>query len=108
MVRRHRRFELLEVSFADVPIGRCTMDHWEDDHGQEQWTARVLMDRAHGSTAGILVGRTREGRTLSGPAEFAADQEGPRGARTVLAELRGVGPLVEVAEPSTQQESPTG
>lgn len=100
MVRQHRRFELLDVVLGDIPIGRCTIDQWQDDRGGTQWAARVLMDRAHGSTSGLLVGRTREGGWLSGPATFAADQEGPRGARIVLVELHGTGPLVRVTDPA--------
>ncbi|HEY7970134.1 MAG TPA: hypothetical protein VID95_09070 [Candidatus Limnocylindrales bacterium] len=101
MVSKHRRFELLDVMFDDVPIGRCTIDHWEDDRGNVQWTARVLMERTHGSTSGQLVGRTREGEFRTGPATFAAHQEGPRRGRTVLVELHGTGPLVATSDPAT-------
>ena len=100
MVSQHRRFELLDVELAGLPIGRCTIDQWQDDHGGTQWAARVLMDRAHGSTSGQLVGRTREGDFLTGPATFAADQEGPRGAHIVLVELHGTGPLVATIDPA--------
>jgi len=106
MVRQHRRFELLDVTLAGVPVGRCTMDQWEDDHGRIQWSARVLMTRAHGSTSGQLIGRTREGRFLTGPAQFVADQDGPRGARSVLAELHGTGPLEETEAPPVAPVSP--
>ena len=99
MVSQHRRFELLDVQLAGLPIGRCTIDQWQDDRGDTQWAARVLMDRAHGSTSGQLVGRTREGGFLSGPATVAAHQDGPRGAKTVLVELHGTGPLVRTTDP---------
>jgi len=95
MVRNHRRFELLQVTLGEIPIGSCTIDLWEDDSGGEQWSARVLMKTGHGSTEGVIVGRTRDGRTLTGEARFATDQQGPRGGRTVLVELHGQGPLVE-------------
>jgi hypothetical protein len=98
VVSQHRRFELLDVVFEDLPIGRCTIDQWVDDRGQPQWAARVLMPRAHGTTTGRLFGRTRDGGYLAGPATFATHQDGPRGGRTVLAELHGTGPL-EPAEP---------
>ena len=98
MVRRHRRFELLQVTLDETPIGSCTIDAWEDDDGHEQWTARVLMKTGHGSTEGILHGSTRSGEMLAGQVRFAADQQGPRGGRTVLVELHGQGPL-EPAEP---------
>ena len=104
MVSKHRRFELLDVVFADVSIGRCTIDQWEDDRGEPQWTARVLMEKAHGSTSGKLVGKTREGAFLGGPATFAAHQDGPRGGRTVLVELHGTGPLVPVPDPAATPE----
>ena len=100
MVSQHRRFELLDVVLAGQPIGRCTIDEWQDERGNRQWTARVLMPSDHGSTAGELVGRTREGGFLTGPATFAADQVGPGGSRTVLVELHGTGPLVPTSDPA--------
>jgi hypothetical protein len=99
VVRRHRRFELLKVTLGEIPIGSCTIDLWEDDDGREQWSARVLMKTGHGSTEGVLWGTTRDGRYLTGQARFAADQQGPRGGRTVLVELHGQGPLEESADP---------
>ena len=101
MVSQHRRFELLDVELAGLPIGRCTIDQWTDDRGEIQWAARVLMPRAHGSTNGQLIGRTREGGFLTGPATFAADHVGPRGAQTVLVELHGTGPLVRTTDPAS-------
>ena len=95
----HRRFELLDVMLGDLPIGRCTIDQWRDAKGETQWSARVLMAREHGTTSGQLTGRTRESQYLAGPAVFGADQEGPRGGRTVLVELHGTGPLVPVDPP---------
>jgi hypothetical protein len=100
VVSQHRRFELLDVMFDDVSIGRCTIDQWQDDRGETQWTARVLMEKAHGSTSGQIVGKTREGGFLSGPATFAQHQDGPRGGRTVLVELHGTGPLVPIPDPA--------
>jgi len=100
MVSRHRRFELLEATLGDAPIGSCTIDLWDDDGGNEQWAARVLMKTGHGSTEGILSGRTRDGRFLSGQARFATDQQGPRGGRSVLVELHGLGPLAESTAPT--------
>lgn len=109
VVRRHRRFELLQVTLDDTPIGSCTIDAWEDDAGHEQWAARVLMKSGHGSTEGILRGSTRDGRTLTGVARFATDQQGPRGGRTVLVELHGQGPLEPApAEDPAAAEQPPG
>jgi hypothetical protein len=105
VVSQHRRFELLDVVFGDVSIGRCTIDQWQDDRGETQWTARVLMEKSHGSTSGQLVGKTREGGFLSGPATFAAHQDGPRGGRTVLVELHGTGPLVRIEDPAVTPDS---
>ena len=98
MVRKHRRFELLNVTLDTQPIGSCTIDAWEDDDGREHWTARVLMKTGHGSTEGILHGSTRSGEMLAGQVRFATDQQGPRGGRTVLVELHGQAPL-EPAQP---------
>ncbi len=100
MVSQHRRFELLDVVLGDIPIGRCTIDQWQDDRGETQWSARVLMERAHGSTSGQLIGRTREGGFLTGPATVAGHQDGPRGAHVVLVELHGTGPLVRTTDPA--------
>ena len=100
MARPHRRFELFDTVLDDLPIGHCTIDQWEDARGDVQWTARVLMARAHGTKSGRLVGRTREGWFLAGPAMFATDQDGPRGGRSVLVELHGTGALVQIGDPS--------
>jgi len=95
---------LLQVTLDDTPIGSCTIDAWEDDDGREQWTARVLMKTGHGSTEGVLQGSTRAGEALAGQVRFAADQQGPRGGRTVLVELHGQGPL-EPARPAVDAEA---
>ena len=100
MARSHRRFELLDVVLDDVPIARCTIDQWQDDRGEAQWSARVLMPRGHTTGEGRLVGRTREGRFLAGPTTFAGHQDGPRGGSTVLVELHGTGPLVPAEAPA--------
>lgn len=100
VVSSHSRFELLDVVLGDLPIGRCTIDRWRDAAGNIQWSARVLMARDHGTAGGRLVGRNREGQFLAGEVTFAKHQEGPRGARTVLAELHGVGPLEAVEPPA--------
>jgi hypothetical protein len=105
VVSQHRRFELLDVQFGGIEIGRCTVDQWRDDRGDMQWAARVLMPRAHGSTSGQLIGRTREGDFLTGPASFAADHVGPRGAQIVLVELHGTGPLIRTDDPAPAQGS---
>jgi hypothetical protein len=100
MVSQHRRFELVDVVLGGLPIGRCTIDQWQDDRGDTQWAARVLMDKAQWPASGQLVGSTREGEILSGPATFAAQQDGPRGAKIVLVEFHGTGPLVRTSDPA--------
>ena len=100
MTSAHRRFELLDVKLDDEPVGRCTIDQWQDANGRTQWAARVLMAKLHGTTTGQLVGRTREGQYLAGPAVFGSHQDGPRGGRTVLVELHGTGPLVPTEDPT--------
>jgi hypothetical protein len=99
VVTAHTRFELLDVVLGDLPIGRCTIDRWQDARGNIQWSARVLMARDHGTVSGRLVGRNRAGETLAGDVTFATHQDGPRGGKTVLVELHGTGPL-EVVPPS--------
>jgi hypothetical protein len=102
VTRRHIRFELISVTLGGAPIGSATIDSWEDDNGRQQWSARVLMKLGHGTPDGQLVGTTRDGRILSGHVRVAEDQQGPRGARTVLVELHGQGPLeeLEASEPA--------
>ena len=100
MVTSHTRFELVDVVLGDVPIGRCTIDRWQDARGNIQWSARVLMPRDHATVSGRLVGRNRAGEFFAGDVTFAKHQDGPRGGRTVVAELHGTGPLVAVTSPT--------
>jgi hypothetical protein len=100
VVTSHTRFELLDVVLGDLPIGRCTIDRWQDARGNIQWSARVLMARDHATVSGRLVGRNRAGQMLAGDVKFATHQDGPSGARTVLAQLHGTGPLVVVPPPT--------
>jgi hypothetical protein len=93
VVRKHRRFELVDVTLHEIPIGSATIDVWEDDEGRDQWSARVLMKVGHAMTDGRLIGSTRNGERLSGEVRVADGQLGPRGPRTVLVELHGQGPL---------------
>jgi hypothetical protein len=96
VVSRHRRFELLNVTLADRPIGSATIDVWDDGTGRPQWSARVLLKSGFGATDGELSGSTRDGRVMHGPVRVANDQQGPGGARTLLVELHGAGPLEEL------------
>ncbi len=95
MVRRHRRFALLDVTFAGQPLPGATIDAWEDDGGSNRWTARALMPFGQQIEAGLLEGRTKDGSRVSGEVRVANRQHGPRGPRTVLVELHGSGLLIE-------------
>ena len=88
------------MTIGGAPCGSATIDAWEDDQGQSQWSARVLMKLGHGITDGVLIGSTRDRRELSGPVQVADDLQGPRGARTVLVAFHGLGPLEERVIPA--------
>ncbi len=93
MVHQHHRFELIGVQLDGTPVGNTTVDAWKDDQGAGHWSARVLMRADHGFRDAVLSGTTRDGRALHGPVRVAVDHPGPTGARTVLVELHGLGPL---------------
>jgi hypothetical protein len=95
VVRRHRRFALLDVTFAGQPLTGATIDAWEDDDGQDRWAARALMPFGQQVEEGLLEGRTKDGSRVSGQVRVASRQDGPRGPRTVLVELHGSGLLIE-------------
>jgi hypothetical protein len=95
VVRRHRRFALLDVTFAGQPLTGATIDAWEDDEGHDRWTARALMPFGQQVESGLLEGRTKDGSKVSGEVRVASRQDGPRGPRTVLVELHGSGLLIE-------------
>jgi hypothetical protein len=90
----HRRFALLDVTFAGAPLPSATMDVWEDDGGVARWSARALMPATQVAESGRLAGRTKDGRNVSGEVEVANRQMGPGGPRgQTLVELHGSGPL---------------
>jgi hypothetical protein len=92
--RNHRRFALLDVTFAGVPLPSATMDLWEDDQGRHQWSVRALMPVSQHAESGRLVGRTKDDRVLSGEVELANRQVGPSGPRgQTLVELHGNGAI---------------
>jgi hypothetical protein len=101
MPTKHRRFALLEVTYAGAPVPNATMDCWEDDLGRIQWSARALVTTAGLPDSGRLTGRTKEGRIVSGEVLVANHQMGPGGPRQTLVEFRGTGELEEVSEPTT-------
>jgi hypothetical protein len=90
----HRRFALLEVTFAGTALPSATMDVWEDDSGVARWSARALMPAAQTAESGRLTGKAKDGRVISGEVEVANRQMGPGGPRgQTLVELHGSGPL---------------
>jgi hypothetical protein len=96
----HRRFALLDVTFAGVPLPSATMDVWEDDRGVSRWSARALMPATQTAASGRLEGRMNDGRLVSGDVEIANRQVGPAGPRgQTLVELHGSGPLETVEAP---------
>jgi hypothetical protein len=106
VVRKHTRFELLEVKLDDAPLGRVTIDAWEDDAGQSQWTGRVLMKTGHDTTTGMLSGSMRDGTRLQGRVRLGDQTQGPGGRQSILVELWGEGPLAPApADPTEPTES---
>ncbi|HYU49749.1 MAG TPA: hypothetical protein VEO91_07485 [Candidatus Limnocylindria bacterium] len=93
MARKHRRFALLDVTYDGAPLPGATMDWWEDERGQTQWTARALMPFGTGQDEGELAGKTKDGRTLSGHVLVGSRQMGPSGPRQTLVEFHGSGDL---------------
>lgn len=98
MAARHVRFELLDVTIDLLPVGRATIDAWEDDASISRWAARIPMKAGHGSMAGTLTGITRDGRRLSGRVTVGSDVVGPKGG-SVIVDLHGDGPLTETSVP---------
>lgn len=93
MVRRHHRFALRDVTFAGVQIPGATLDCWEDEGGQAQWSARIVGRFVALPDSGQLVGHRTDGGVVSGPA-LVAPLTGPLGRRTeTLLELHGSGNL---------------
>jgi hypothetical protein len=105
VVRKHTRFELLQVTLGDTPVGSVTIDAWEDDAGRRQWSGRVLMKTGHKAESGLLTGSMRDGTKLQGPVRVGEETQGPGGARSVLVELTGEGPLER--PDATPQADPT-
>jgi hypothetical protein len=100
VTRRHVRFELLDVMIDSQPVGKATIDAWEDDAAVSRWAARIPMKAGHGSVAGMLTGSTRDGRRLAGRVTVGVDAIGPKGG-TVIVDLHGEGPLTETTTPDS-------
>jgi hypothetical protein len=93
VARKHRRFALLDVTIAGFPLPAATMDWWQDDNGQPQWSARALVKLGDLPDEGELAGHTRDGRLVSGHVLMAGKQMGPGGPRQTLVEFHGTGVL---------------
>jgi hypothetical protein len=93
VTQQHRRFPLLDVTFAGVPLPGATIDCWQDSQGRSQWQARVLTRGNPTVDDGELSGRTADGRTISGHVLVADRQVGPGGRRETLIVFHGAGTL---------------
>ena len=94
MAKRHRRFALLDVTFAGASMPSATIDCWEDDTGHAQWSARVVTRTGPVIDEGELAGHTADGRTITGHALVAGRQVGAGGRRETLVEFHGSGDLL--------------
>jgi hypothetical protein len=99
LTRRHLRFALSHVTFAGVSLPGATMDCWEDDAGNPQWSARVVTRTCPAQDEGELAGRTADGRGLTGHALVADRQVGAGGRRETLVEFHGSGSLRDLDDP---------
>jgi hypothetical protein len=93
VTQRHRRFALLDVTFAGAPLPSATVDCWQDTRGEPQWQARVLTRTGPMAETGELSGRMADGRILSGNALVADQQVGPGSRRETLVVFHGSGTL---------------
>jgi hypothetical protein len=90
----HRRFALLDVTFAGVALPSATMDIWTADTGIDHWSARALLPPGSAVESGRLSGKLKDGRIVSGNVTVANRQAGPAGPRgQTLVELHGSGAL---------------
>ncbi len=93
MAKRHQRFALLDVTFAGVSLPSATIDCWEDSSGNSRWSARVVTRTGPVLDEGELIGRTADGRSISGHVLVAGRQVGAGGRRETLVEFHGSGDL---------------
>lgn len=90
VIRNHRRFALVDVTFDGDPVGGATIDEWQNAAGADCWSARVLMVPADGLAGGALAGRTRDGRLLRGRVARGVTGPAPRPRGASLVEWHGV------------------
>ena len=100
--RNHRRFALVQVTYANVEIANATIDQWVDAAGRTQWQARCLLKPGPIPPTGRLVGRTRDGQSLEGEVRVATDVDSPMLSRQTVVDFHGSGELrVSAPEPDT-------
>jgi hypothetical protein len=93
------------VTFAGVALPGATLDRWEDDGGRAWWSARVVSRSGTIPDEGELVGRTTDGRFVSGHCVVGDRQVGEGARRETLIEFHGDGELSVTTEPATAQGS---
>jgi hypothetical protein len=93
VIRNHHRFALSDVTFDGVPVGGATIDAWQIATGEDRWSARVLMSPKDVPSAGLLAGKTRDGRRLEGRVSLVGPGPAPATRGSVLVEWHGVSEL---------------
>lgn len=93
VIRNHRRFALVDVTFDDAPVGGATVDVWRDARGADCWCVRVLMPSRDVPAEGRIAGRLRDGRLIRGRMGLVSTGHAPRGKAPILVEWRGLDAL---------------
>ena len=88
----HQRFALRDVTFAGSEMPGATVDRWEQA-GAARWSVRLVTRHPPSVDVGELVGRTSDGRIVSGQAVVAGREAGGSARREVLVVFHGSGPL---------------
>jgi hypothetical protein len=100
VTRRHYRFALQDVMFAGTKLPGATIDRWEDDRGDAQWSARVVARLTTLPDQGELSGRTNDGRVVTGHVVIGERHTAEGGRRETLIEFHGQGALSVATETS--------
>jgi hypothetical protein len=93
VVRQHKRFALRNVTYAGVPLPGATMDLWEDDRGNAQWSVRVVARFSPLPDEGELAGQTLDGQQITGHVTVAEREVAWGGRRETVVEFHGSGKL---------------
>ncbi len=89
------------MTFAGVALPGATVDLWEDDSGNAQWSARIVTRLKLASEAGELTGHTADGRAVAGQVLVAGREVGSVGRRETLVEFHGSGELTVSDRPGS-------